>query len=126
MTRTAGVDAVLAEVVELDTTSACADLDPEIFFPLISGSAVEHAKRICRPCPVRIRCLQFALGQETGGVWGGTSERERRKALRTDPSDPVSAALRLADARSQPTEPAAPAPGRRGQHVSRRRLPSNR
>lgn len=62
---------------------ACQDSDPELFFPVTSqGPArrqVVKAKAICAQCPVRPQCLEFAL--ETGqsfGVWGGTSEDERR------------------------------------------------
>lgn len=66
--------------------SACRDTDPELFFPLSAwgpGQAqIASAKAICASCQVRSDCLQFALrsGQEFG-VWGGTSEDERR-ALR--------------------------------------------
>ncbi|MFH8370193.1 WhiB family transcriptional regulator [Streptomyces sp. NPDC018031] len=66
--------------------AACLDEDPELFFPVGSGGPAllqtESAKAICRGCPVRDACLGWALesGQESG-VWGGTSEDERR-ALR--------------------------------------------
>ncbi|PSJ27818.1 WhiB family transcriptional regulator [Streptosporangium nondiastaticum] len=66
--------------------AACLHEDPELFFPVGSrGPAVvqtEDAKSVCRRCPVREDCLRWALdsGQESG-VWGGTSEAERR-ALR--------------------------------------------
>ena len=64
----------------------CRDEDPELFFPIgTTGPAttqVDTAKVVCRRCPVAAECLTWALetGQEAG-VWGGTSEDERR-ALR--------------------------------------------
>ena len=64
----------------------CLDEDPELFFPIgTTGPAttqVDQAKIVCQRCPVTQECLSWALetGQETG-VWGGTSEDERR-ALR--------------------------------------------
>ena len=60
----------------------CAETDPEAFFPEKGGSSRE-AKRICSECPVRIECLNYALRRdERYGVWGGMSERERRRLKR--------------------------------------------
>src|SRR5438874_5929158 len=60
----------------------CREYDPEIFFPEKGGSSRE-AKRICAECPVRIECLNYALRRdERYGVWGGMSERERRRLKR--------------------------------------------
>ncbi len=57
----------------------CAQTDPEAFFPEKGGST-RDAKRICRACPVRDECLEFALEHdERFGIWGGLSERERRR-----------------------------------------------
>lgn len=57
----------------------CAQTDPEAFFPEKGGSTRE-AKRICRACGVRDECLEFALANdERFGIWGGLSERERRR-----------------------------------------------
>ena len=57
----------------------CAQTDPEAFFPEKGGSTRE-AKRICSGCEVRAECLEYALAQdERFGIWGGLSERERRK-----------------------------------------------
>ena len=57
----------------------CAQTDPEAFFPEKGGSTRE-AKRICQGCEVRAECLEYALGHdERFGIWGGLSERERRK-----------------------------------------------
>lgn len=57
----------------------CAQTDPEAFFPEKGGSTRE-AKRICDSCEVRSECLEYALqNDERFGIWGGLSERERRK-----------------------------------------------
>ena len=61
----------------------CKDLDPNLFFPVgVTGAAVdqiETAKGICAGCPVRQECLEFAItSNQEFGVWGGTSEDERR------------------------------------------------
>ena len=56
----------------------CAQTDPHLFFPEKGGSA-RDAKRVCRGCEVRDKCLEYALNNdERFGVWGGLSERERR------------------------------------------------
>ena len=60
----------------------CRDLDPATFFPN-DGIGVQAAQRICAECPVRTPCLEYALANHVDhGVWGGTSERERRRILR--------------------------------------------
>jgi WhiB family redox-sensing transcriptional regulator len=52
---------------------ACAGLDPDIFFP----ERAEAAKVVCRTCPVASQCQEFRKGE--AGVWGGQSDRDRRK-----------------------------------------------
>jgi WhiB family transcriptional regulator, redox-sensing transcriptional regulator len=60
----------------------CAQTDPEAFFPEKGGSTRE-AKRICSTCEVRSECLEYALEHdERFGIWGGLSERERRRMRR--------------------------------------------
>ncbi len=60
----------------------CAQTDPEAFFPDKGGSTRE-AKKVCSSCPVRAECLEHALTRgERFGIWGGLSERERRRAER--------------------------------------------
>jgi len=60
----------------------CAQTDPEAFFPEKGGSTRE-AKRICLGCEVRDACLDYALANdERFGIWGGLSERERRRLKR--------------------------------------------
>jgi WhiB family redox-sensing transcriptional regulator len=57
----------------------CAQTDPEAFFPEKGGSTRE-AKRVCEACDVRAECLEYALANdERFGIWGGYSERERRR-----------------------------------------------
>ncbi|KFG77130.1 WhiB family transcriptional regulator [Streptomyces mutabilis] len=67
----------------------CRTEDPDLFFPIgTTGPAAlqtEQAKAVCRRCPVREQCLRWAL--DTGqsiGVWGGTSEMERRALKRRE------------------------------------------
>jgi len=60
----------------------CAQTDPEAFFPEKGGSTRE-AKRICLGCEVKDSCLEYALANdERFGIWGGLSERERRRLKR--------------------------------------------
>ncbi|WP_288815155.1 WhiB family transcriptional regulator, partial [uncultured Varibaculum sp.] len=60
----------------------CAQTDPEAFFPEKGGSTRE-AKAVCELCEVRDECLSYALeNDERFGIWGGLSERERRRLRR--------------------------------------------
>jgi WhiB family redox-sensing transcriptional regulator len=60
----------------------CAQTDPEAFFPEKGGSTRE-AKKVCLSCEVRAECLDYALkNDERFGIWGGLSERERRRIRR--------------------------------------------
>ena len=60
----------------------CAQTDPEAFFPEKGGSTRE-AKKVCTGCDVKAECLEYALANdERFGIWGGLSERERRKLKR--------------------------------------------
>lgn len=57
----------------------CAQTDPEAFFPEKGGST-RDAKKVCGACPVKQQCLEYALSNdERFGIWGGMSERERRR-----------------------------------------------
>lgn len=80
-----GVPGVRKPVTEDDnplawqTDSLCAQTDPEAFFPEKGGST-RDAKKICQSCEVKAQCLDYALhNDERFGIWGGLSERERRK-----------------------------------------------
>ena len=64
--------------------SSCRDTDPNLFFPVgTTGPAlaqIEAAKAVCRMCDSQVACLEFALAtNQESGVWGATSEEERRK-----------------------------------------------
>lgn len=64
------------------TKAACQGLDPAIFYPASEEDA-DQAKAICATCPVREPCLEYALAnRERDGVWGGATEKERRRMLR--------------------------------------------
>jgi WhiB family redox-sensing transcriptional regulator len=60
----------------------CLGVDPDLFFPE-RGASTREAKEVCRGCEVRYDCLEFALQNgEKFGIWGGLSERERRRIRR--------------------------------------------
>jgi WhiB family redox-sensing transcriptional regulator len=60
----------------------CREVPPATFFPS-DGVGVEIARKICATCPVKSPCLEYALRNRIDhGVWGGTSERERRRIAR--------------------------------------------
>lgn len=64
--------------------AACRGVDVSVFYPESEDEAdAEAAKAICDVCPVREACLEHALAQrEREGIWGGATERERRRMLR--------------------------------------------
>ncbi|HET9690540.1 MAG TPA: WhiB family transcriptional regulator [Acidimicrobiales bacterium] len=60
----------------------CMGVDPDLFFPE-RGASTREAKEVCRGCVVQQECLEFALANsEKFGIWGGLSERERRRIRR--------------------------------------------
>ena len=64
----------------------CAQTDPEAFFPEKGGST-RDAKKVCASCDVKVECLEYALANdERFGIWGGLSERERRRLKRAQAS----------------------------------------
>ncbi len=71
-------------VGELDwqDRALCSQTDPEAFFPE-KGRSTREAKKVCASCDVKAECLDYALRHdERFGIWGGLSERERRKLTR--------------------------------------------
>ncbi len=78
----AGFGGLVPEEQSWHESALCAETDPEAFFPEKGGSTRE-AKKICTGCEVRAECLEFALANdERFGIWGGLSERERRRLRR--------------------------------------------
>jgi WhiB family redox-sensing transcriptional regulator len=78
--------------------SACRDTSPDLFFPVgTTGPALEQiaaAKAVCSLCPAQGPCLEFALAtNQDSGIWGGTSEEERRKIRRSRQAHARAAAL---------------------------------
>ena len=62
--------------------SNCLGVDPDLFFPE-RGASTREAKEVCRNCIVQNDCLEYALANsEKFGIWGGMSERERRRIRR--------------------------------------------
>jgi WhiB family redox-sensing transcriptional regulator len=60
----------------------CMGVDPDLFFPE-RGASTREAKEVCRGCVVKDDCLEYALDNgEKFGIWGGMSERERRRLRR--------------------------------------------
>lgn len=71
--------AIIQQGLTWQSQARCNEVDPEIFFPERGGSS-KAARAVCTDCSVRQECLRYALtNREQFGIWGGTSERERRK-----------------------------------------------
>lgn len=69
-----------------DEIPVCATTDPEAFFPekgLGGQKSVRLAKSMCNSCVYVTKCLQWAIDNNETGIWGGTTERERRYMKRT-------------------------------------------
>jgi WhiB family transcriptional regulator, redox-sensing transcriptional regulator len=97
--------------------AACQQADPDIFFP-VSGTGPSRAqlmgaKAVCARCPVRSDCLRYALAAgPVQGVWGGTSEEERRLLRQREAKARVRTARR-SGATTPPPRPGATTPARR-------------
>ncbi|GAA3410255.1 WhiB family transcriptional regulator [Streptosporangium vulgare] len=73
-------------IIHWSRRSSCLSEDPELFFPVSyegpGREQYERARAVCRRCPVRGRCLEYALNtQQMYGVWGGTTPEERRATM---------------------------------------------
>ena len=83
----ASIPAAAEEVISFMNLSwrqraGCRGVDPDVFYPSTDEEAAA-AKAICNQCPVQQPCLEYALSQrERDGVWGGATERERRRMIR--------------------------------------------
>ena len=70
------------EEVQWQQRANCMGVDPDLFFPE-RGASTREAKEVCRGCVVQEDCLEYALANgEKFGIWGGMSERERRRIRR--------------------------------------------
>lgn len=72
---------VLSEPPTWRKESACRGLDPNVFFVQAGQTRLANKikKQYCMKCAVRMNCLQYALDNKCKGIWGGTSEHERKK-----------------------------------------------
>jgi len=71
-----------------DGSQICAQTDPDLWFPTSLKQTGRLAKKLCSACPWKADCLDYALGYDLVGIWGGTTERERvemRKRLKIKP-----------------------------------------
>jgi len=81
--------------------AACRDTDPDLFFPVgstgLALEQIESAKVVCQACDAKSDCLEFALAtNQDSGIWGGTSEDERRLLRRRRVAEQREAAIILA------------------------------
>lgn len=87
------------------TEGRCRDVPPSTFFPS-DGVGVDVARKICADCPVKAPCLEYALLHRIDhGVWGGASERERRRIARARRLE-----ARVRPSSASPASDASPAP----------------
>ena len=71
----------------------CAEKPPSVFFPS-DGVGVDFARKICAECPVQAPCLEYAIRNRVDhGVWGGCSERERRRIIKRRRAEAAEAEL---------------------------------
>lgn len=88
------------EVRDWHEFANCLGVDPDLFFPE-RGASTREAKEVCRGCVVREECLEFALTNgEKFGIWGGMSERERRRLRRARSLAARAAAAQAAEAQA--------------------------
>ena len=77
------VTTLQGEVPDWQSRANCMGVDPDLFFPE-RGASTREAKEVCRGCVVQDDCLEYALENgEKFGIWGGLSERERRRIRRS-------------------------------------------
>ena len=82
MQNRCGVDGQRDDELSWQRLANCLGVDPDLFFPE-RGASTREAKEVCRGCVVRDDCLDYALANgEKFGIWGGMSERERRRVRR--------------------------------------------
>jgi WhiB family redox-sensing transcriptional regulator len=75
------------------TKGNCFERPPSEFFPS-DGVGVDRARKVCDECPVKTECLEYALRNRIDhGVWGGTSERQRRRILKARRLNPAATSV---------------------------------
>jgi WhiB family redox-sensing transcriptional regulator len=63
--------------------AACAEVTPDVFFPEFGNNHSRQAIKICDACPVKLLCLEYALGnEEVWGIWGGLTPNQRKRLKR--------------------------------------------
>lgn len=98
--RWTGTDPTWPERPAWQSRAACLASSPSLFFADSSGEGSDQAIAVCADCPVRAECLQYALdNNETLGVWGGTTPRQRTRMRRGRTTSPKVAARRAEVAR---------------------------
>lgn len=76
------IEALAIDELSWQDYANCRGADADLFFPE-RGASTRKAKAICAACEVQAECLDFALRVgEKFGIWGGMSERERRRVRR--------------------------------------------
>jgi WhiB family redox-sensing transcriptional regulator len=76
---TAGLSPITVESLAWQDDALCREVGGDAWFP-DKGGSIRAAKKICDACPVQSDCLEYALENDLGfGIWGGTSERQRRR-----------------------------------------------
>jgi WhiB family redox-sensing transcriptional regulator len=94
-----------AEGPRWQDAALCAQVDPDRWYPEKGGSVREPVS-VCRQCPVRAECLEYALENNEGyGVWGGMSEYARRYLRRTFGSDTAAAVASVIPSASPAQQP---------------------
>lgn len=92
-------------VQELAERGACANSDPDLFFPEGGDyvASIRQAKAICSTCPVASLCLDFAVANDEWGVWGGTTMKERKLLRREKDRDRYIIELRFSGGKADVT-----------------------
>lgn len=60
----------------------CRQVDPDVFFPELGDNDVRHVTDLCRPCPILLPCLAWAVEHERHGVWAATTPAQRAQLRR--------------------------------------------
>lgn len=76
-------NSVVAEPEKWTEEALCREVDPDLWYPENHADQGRNAKMVCRRCPVRAACLEYALRHnEQYGIWGGLSRKQRDAVAR--------------------------------------------